>query len=98
MCNTRIAKYATPKISPSLPNACGTASEAISMAAIAASRITRVRPSSVFAVLPSHAYPDQANQSTERIANPSTSRIQDGRAATKPGHLGDREHEHEVKE
>jgi hypothetical protein len=46
----------------------GVAGEAISIALIAANRITRTRPSSVFAVLPSHASPDQANHSTASSA------------------------------
>ena len=56
----------------------------MSIAAIAESRITRTTPSSVCAVLPSHAYADHANHSTARIARPSTSRDQEGCAATNP--------------
>jgi hypothetical protein len=50
MWSARTAKYAIPKISPSSPNARGTASEAISIAPIAESSTTRIAPSSEAAV------------------------------------------------
>ena len=52
-CIARTAKKAMPKISPSSPNARGTASEATSSAPIAASSTTRTGPSSEFARLAS---------------------------------------------
>ena len=84
MWSARTAKYASPKINPSSPNAFGTASEAISIADIAASKTTRIAPSSEAAVFWSQAYASQANQSTARIASPSTSRVQVASADTNP--------------
>ena len=61
-----------------LPERVGTASEATSSGAIAASRTTRIVPSSLPAVFPSQAYAVQANQSTIRSATASTACVQVG--------------------
>ena len=48
-------KYATPKITPSTPKACGTASDTISIAAIEPNIARRTAPSSGFSQFVSQA-------------------------------------------
>src|SRR5919201_5022539 len=80
----RTAKYARPKTSASSSKACGTASETMSSAPIAASSTTRTAPSSDAALLASHTNDSQANHSTARIAMPSKNRVHVASCATKP--------------
>src|ERR671931_765529 len=80
----RTAKYARPRTSASSSKACGTASETMSSAPIAASSTTRTAPSSDAALLASHTNDSQANHSTARIAMPSKNRVHVASCATKP--------------